>query len=65
MFPLITTLHVVTVTHQPAIIELVRGSDKFASLIQSTNDDVRKYLAKSIAYLSLRNGKMGTRETVT
>ncbi|KAI7883891.1 FYVE-domain-containing protein [Lichtheimia hyalospora FSU 10163] len=45
------------VTHQPAIIELVRGSDKFASLIQSTNDDVRKYLAKSIAYLSLRNDK--------
>ncbi|CDS06801.1 hypothetical protein LRAMOSA09326 [Lichtheimia ramosa] len=45
------------VTHQPAIIELVRGSDKFASLIQSTNDDVRKYFAKSIAYLSLRNDK--------
>lgn len=55
MFPLITFY--VLVTHQPAIIELVRGSDKFASLIQSTNDDVRKYFAKSIAYLSLRNGK--------
>ncbi|KAI9311682.1 armadillo-type protein [Dichotomocladium elegans] len=45
------------VSHQPAIIEHVRATDKFASLLRSTNEEVRKYIAKSIAYLSLRNDR--------
>ena len=45
-----------SVSNQPSVIELIRGTDKFAYLLRSTNGDVRKYMAKTIAYLSLRNG---------
>ncbi|KAI9488175.1 armadillo-type protein [Zychaea mexicana] len=45
------------VTNQPSVIELIRGTDKFAYLLRSTNGEVRKYMAKTIAYLSLRNDK--------
>lgn len=45
------------VSHQPHVIELVRGTDRLAPLLRSPNYEVRKYIAKSIAYLSLRNGK--------
>jgi hypothetical protein len=42
---------------QASIIELIQGTEKFANLLRSSNDEVRKYMAKTIAYLSLRNGK--------
>ncbi|KAI8149812.1 armadillo-type protein [Fennellomyces sp. T-0311] len=45
------------VANQPNVIELIRGTDKFAYLLRSTNSEVRKYMAKTIAYLSLRNDK--------
>ncbi|KAI9246492.1 hypothetical protein BDA99DRAFT_527036 [Phascolomyces articulosus] len=46
-----------SVSNQPSVIELIRGTDKFAYLLRSTNGEVRKYMAKTIAYLSLRNDK--------
>lgn len=45
------------VAFQASIIELIQGTEKLSSLLRSRNDDVRKYMAKTIAYLSLRNGK--------
>ncbi|KAI7885181.1 FYVE-domain-containing protein [Lichtheimia hyalospora FSU 10163] len=42
---------------QAGLIEWVQNNDKFASLFRSTNGEVRKYMTKSIAYLSLRNDK--------
>ncbi|CDH50926.1 hypothetical protein RO3G_14544 [Lichtheimia corymbifera JMRC:FSU:9682] len=45
------------VAFQAGMIEWVHNNDKFASLFQSTNGEVRKYMTKSIAYLSLRNDK--------
>lgn len=42
---------------QAGMIEWVHNNDTFASLFRSTNDQVRKYMTKSIAYLSLRNDK--------
>jgi hypothetical protein len=42
---------------QASIIELIQGTEKFSNLLRSRNDEVRKYMAKTIAYLSLRNGK--------
>ncbi|KAI7870796.1 hypothetical protein BDF14DRAFT_1769854 [Spinellus fusiger] len=43
--------------NQPHIIEQLRETDIFGHLLLSSNDDVQKYIAKSIAYLSLRNDK--------
>lgn len=45
------------VAFQASIIELIQGTEKLSSLLRSKNDEVRKYMAKTIAYLSLRNGK--------
>ncbi|KAG2196323.1 hypothetical protein INT47_009318 [Mucor saturninus] len=45
------------VAFQASIIELIQGTPKLSSLLRSSNDDVRKYIAKTIAYLSLRNDK--------
>ncbi|ORY90347.1 armadillo-type protein [Syncephalastrum racemosum] len=42
---------------QAVTMEIVRGSDKMAHLLRSSNEDVRKYTTKTIAYLSLRNDK--------
>lgn len=44
------------VSFQASMIELVQGTDKLPTLLRSSNEDVRKYMAKTIAYLSLRNG---------
>lgn len=41
---------------QANIIELIQGTSKLSNLLRSNNDEVRKYMAKTIAYLSLRNG---------
>lgn len=41
---------------QSSIIGMIQTSDKLAHLLRSTNSEVRKYTAKTIAYLSLRNG---------
>lgn len=41
---------------QANIIELIQGTPKLSNLLRSNNDEVRKYMAKTIAYLSLRNG---------
>lgn len=41
---------------QATIIELIQGSNALPSLLRSSNLDVEKYIAKTIAYLSLRNG---------
>lgn len=49
------TIHDI-VALQAGMIEWVHNNDTFASLFRSTNDQVRKYMTKSIAYLSLRNG---------
>lgn len=46
------------VPFQASIIELVQGTDKLANLLKSANQDVKKYTAKTIAYLSLRNGNI-------
>ncbi|OAD75000.1 hypothetical protein PHYBLDRAFT_78888 [Phycomyces blakesleeanus NRRL 1555(-)] len=43
--------------NQPSIIEQVQGTDKLACLLRSPHDDVQRYMAKSVAYLSLRNDK--------
>lgn len=45
------------VPFQASIIESIQGTKKLSSLLRSSNDEVRKYMAKTIAYLSLRNGK--------
>lgn len=45
------------VAFQASVIELIQGTEKLSSLLRSRNDEVRKYMAKTIAYLSLRNGK--------
>ncbi|KAG1146197.1 hypothetical protein G6F38_005108 [Rhizopus arrhizus] len=42
---------------QSSIIGMIQTSDKLAHLLRSTNSEVRKYTAKTIAYLSLRNDK--------
>ena len=47
------------VSFQADIIELIQKTDKLSSLLRSSNDEVRKYIAKTVAYLSLRNGKCG------
>lgn len=44
--------------NQVSIIELIQGTDKLAQMLRSSNDEVRKYTAKTVAYLSLRNGKL-------
>lgn len=41
---------------QANIIESIQGTSKLSNLLRSNNDEVRKYMAKTIAYLSLRNG---------
>ncbi|RUP06325.1 armadillo-type protein [Jimgerdemannia flammicorona] len=43
--------------NQYSIIESVKESDWLATLLSSPNAEVRKYGAKTMAYLSLRNGK--------
>jgi len=45
------------VSFQVDIIELIQKTDKLSTLLRSSNDEVRKYIAKTVAYLSLRNGK--------
>lgn len=42
---------------QANIIELIQGTPKLSNLLRSNNGEVRKYMAKTIAYLSLRNDK--------
>lgn len=44
------------VSFQSSIIEVVQASGRLPCLLRSSNNEVRKYLAKAIAYLSLRNG---------
>lgn len=44
------------VSFQSSIIEVVQASGKLPCLLRSSNNEVRKYLAKAVAYLSLRNG---------
>lgn len=39
------------------IIQSIQSTSTMPSLLRSTNEDVQKYAAKTIAYLSLRNGK--------
>ncbi|GAB5593864.1 hypothetical protein Unana1_08764 [Umbelopsis nana] len=46
-----------TVSNQPAIFEVINNPDQLTSLLQSSNGLVTKYIAKAIAYLSLRNDK--------
>lgn len=45
------------VSFQASMIELVQDTDKLSTLLRSPNEEVRKYIAKTVAYLSLRNGK--------
>ncbi|CEP16396.1 hypothetical protein [Parasitella parasitica] len=45
------------VSFQADIIELIQKSDHLPSLLRYSNDEVRKYIAKTLAYLSLRNDK--------
>ncbi|KAI8090425.1 hypothetical protein BDF21DRAFT_411242 [Thamnidium elegans] len=45
------------VSFQASIIELIQNSKTLSSLLRSHNIEVRKYMAKTIAYLSLRNDK--------
>ncbi|KAL7316618.1 hypothetical protein PS15m_005696 [Mucor circinelloides] len=45
------------VSFQVDIIELIQKTDKLSTLLRSPNDEVRKYIAKTVAYLSLRNDK--------
>lgn len=45
------------VSFQADIIELIQKTGKLSILLRSSNDEVRKYIAKTVAYLSLRNGK--------
>ncbi|KAI8386957.1 armadillo-type protein [Blakeslea trispora] len=46
-----------SVSFQPTAIGLVQGTDKLSCLLRSQNVEVRKYMAKTMAYLSLRNDK--------
>ncbi|KAI8393568.1 armadillo-type protein [Radiomyces spectabilis] len=46
-----------SVTTQPSIIDILKGSDKLPQLLRSNNEETRKYIAKTMAYLSLRNDK--------
>ncbi|CAO3681951.1 unnamed protein product [Umbelopsis ramanniana] len=46
-----------TVSNQPAIFEVISNPDQLTSLLESNNSLVTKYIAKAIAYLSLRNDK--------
>ncbi|KAI9285763.1 armadillo-type protein [Umbelopsis sp. AD052] len=46
-----------TVSNQPAIFEVINNPDQLTSLLESNNSLVTKYIAKAIAYLSLRNDK--------
>ncbi|KAH8555144.1 armadillo-type protein [Umbelopsis sp. PMI_123] len=46
-----------TVSNQPAIFEVISNPDQLTSLLGSNNSLVTKYIAKAIAYLSLRNDK--------
>lgn len=39
------------------MIEQLRNSNNLALALISDNDEVKKYIAKTVAYLSLRNGK--------
>lgn len=50
------------VANQPYVIDVLRGTNRFANLLRSSNQEVVKYMAKTIAYLSLRNGKRHTYE---
>ncbi|KAG2190144.1 hypothetical protein INT46_005189 [Mucor plumbeus] len=45
------------VSFQADIIELIQKTGKLSILLRSSNDEVRKYIAKTVAYLSLRNDK--------
>ncbi|GAA5798508.1 hypothetical protein HPULCUR_003912 [Helicostylum pulchrum] len=45
------------VSFQASIIELIQNSKTLPSLLRSRNNEVRKYMAKTVAYLSLRNEK--------
>ncbi|KAL9546078.1 hypothetical protein MBANPS3_006844 [Mucor bainieri] len=45
------------VSFQPDIIDLIQKTDRLSTLLRSQNDEVRKYIAKTVAYLSLRNDK--------
>lgn len=52
-------LHLLTlVSNQASVIEQLRNSNKLALAVGSENNEVKKYIAKTVAYLSLRNGKM-------
>ncbi|KAM3588960.1 hypothetical protein VKS41_001390 [Umbelopsis sp. WA50703] len=46
-----------TVSNQPAIFEVISNPDQLTDLLKGNNILVSKYIAKSIAYLSLRNDK--------
>ncbi|KAI9309257.1 armadillo-type protein [Cunninghamella echinulata] len=46
-----------TVANQPTIIEQLQDASTLAEALQSPNHEVKKYIAKTIAYLSLRNDK--------
>jgi hypothetical protein len=56
--PFSTEILPFSVSNQPAIFEAISNPDQLTSLLQSSNSLVTKYIAKSIAYLSLRNGKL-------
>lgn len=56
--PFSTEIFPFSVSNQPAIFEAISNPDQLTSLLQSSNSLVTKYIAKSIAYLSLRNGKL-------
>ncbi|KAF7729674.1 hypothetical protein EC973_004047 [Apophysomyces ossiformis] len=43
--------------NQPSVIEQMQGTCKLAQMLRSQNEEVRKYIAKTVAYLSLRNDK--------
>ncbi|GAN11506.1 hypothetical protein MAM1_0641c11069 [Mucor ambiguus] len=45
------------VSFQADIIELIQKTDRLSTLLRSPNGEVRKYIAKTVAYLSLRNDK--------
>ncbi|CAO3594291.1 unnamed protein product [Absidia cylindrospora] len=46
-----------TVSNQASVIEQLRNSNKLTLAVTSENDEVKKYIAKTVAYLSLRNDK--------
>ncbi|SAM07474.1 hypothetical protein [Absidia glauca] len=46
-----------TVSNQASMIEQLRSSNNLALALISDNDEVKKYIAKTVAYLSLRNDK--------